>query len=302
MNDLEALTRLYLDMCRYEKRLSPDTLKAYRIDLAQFKAFVGEQAVTRDLLGGYMKYLNKTFAPRSVRRKLASLRAFYRTMEEQERIEHNPFEKLRVHIQRPKQLPRIIPENVVQALLEAAYEEYRPDAVFVLRDIVVLELLFNTGMRVSELCALSPQTVQLEEDKLRFLIYGKGKKERVVQIAMPEVLELMRVYCQQFGEGIRSSGVLLLNNRGRALSQQSVRRSRRKYQKKLAAPFRATPHMFRHTFATALLEAGMDIRYIQSLLGHSSIATTQIYTHVAAQRQTELLSELHPRSQMSFHL
>ena len=276
MNNLEALIECYLDICQYEKKLSQDTLKAYRTDLAQFRAFVGGAEVSRDLLSQYIKYLNNSFAPRSVKRKLASLRAFYRLMETREAISQNPFEKLQIHIQAPRQLPRTIPEHIIRDLLEAAYMEYQPGAGTVLRDILVLELLFGTGIRVSELCALSPQTVQLGAHKLRLLIHGKGQKERVIQI--------------------------LFNDRGRAPSPQSVRRIIRKYLRKLPEQYAATPHMFRHTFATTLLEAGMDIRYIQSLLGHSSISTTQIYTHVAAQRQADLLCQLHPRGKMSFHL
>lgn len=161
MNNLEALIECYLDICQYEKKLSQDTLKAYRTDLAQFRAFVGGAEVSRDLLSQYIKYLNNSFAPRSVKRKLASLRAFYRLMETREAISQNPFEKLQIHIQAPRQLPRTIPEHIIRDLLEAAYMEYQPGAGTVLRDILVLELLFGTGIRVSELCALSPQTVQL---------------------------------------------------------------------------------------------------------------------------------------------
>lgn len=302
MNNLESLITHYMDICQYEKKLSPDTVKAYRIDLEQFRQFAGDQDLTKDLLTSYVKDLNEAFSPRSVKRKLASLRAFFRMMEHRELMMQNPFEKLRVHIQTPKQLPRTIPECVVQGVLEAAYGEYRPGAEIILRDILVLELLFGTGIRVSELCALSPQTVQLEAHRLRLLIHGKGQKERVIQIETPEVLELVHAYYQRYGEKIRSADTILFNNRGTALSTQSVRRIIRKYLKKLPEPYAATPHMFRHTFATALLEAGMDIRYIQSLLGHSSISTTQIYTHVAAQRQAALLTELHPRNKMSFHL
>lgn len=179
--------------------------------------------------------------------------------------------------------------------------EYQPGAGTVLRDILVLELLFGTGIRVSELCALSPQTVQLGAHKLRLLIHGKGQKERVIQIDTPELLELMRIYYRLWGQN-PSVQHRPVHNRGRALSPQSVRRIIRKYLRKLPEQYAATPHMFRHTFATTLLEAGMDIRYIQSLLGHSSISTTQIYTHVAAQRQADLLCQLHPRGKMSFHL
>lgn len=302
MNNLEILIARYLDICQYEKKLSHDTLKAYRIDLAQFSDFVGDAAITRDFLRGYIKHLNETFAPRSVKRKLASLRAFFYNMEEREEIMQNPFEKLHIHIQTPRQLPRTIPEHIVHDLLQAAYGAYSPGAVNVLRDILVLELLFGTGIRVSELCSLSPQAVQLGADHLRLLIYGKGQKERVIQVDTPALLKLMHLYYQAHGDKIRNAASILFNDRGAALSPQSVRRIIRRYLRKLPGQYTVTPHMFRHTFATTLLEAGMDIRYIQSLLGHSSISTTQIYTHVAARRQAALLTELHPRNKMSFQL
>ena len=178
----------------------------------------------------------------------------------------------------------------------------RGEDLRVLRDIVVLELLFSTGIRVSELCKLSPQTVQLSEHKLRLLISGKGRKERIIQIETPEILHILRTYCYRCGEQIHEANALLLNNRKMPLSQQSVRRIIRRYLLRLHVTQPVTPHMFRHTFATSLLEAGMDIRYIQALLGHSSISTTQIYTHVAAERQTALLAELHPRGKMNFFL
>lgn len=304
MSNLEELFTTYLDLCRYEKKLSQDTLKAYRIDLRQFACFCAGRQGDKDIINSYVKYLNETFVPRSVKRKLASVRAFYKTMEELEQIPQNPFDKLRLHIQYPRQLPRTIPEDLVQALLREAYSEYRRkgEDIRVLRDIVVLELLFSTGIRVSELCKLSPETVQLSEHKLRLLISGKGRKERIIQIETPEVLHIVRTYCYRYGECIRKRNTLLLNNRKLPLSQQSVRRIIRRYLLQLHVTQSVTPHMFRHTFATSLLEAGMDIRYIQALLGHSSISTTQIYTHVAAERQTALLAELHPRGKMSFSL
>ena len=132
--------------------------------------------------------------------------------------------------------------------------------------------------------------------------YGKGSKERVIQLLTPQLLKLSKLYCQTYSQQIQKHGALLYNQNGKPISPQSVQRIINKYLKKLNLRNHITPHMFRHTFATSLLEAGMDIRYIQSLLGHSSIATTQIYTHVTTKQQTVLLTELHPRSKMSFLL
>lgn len=167
---------------------------------------------------------------------------------------------------------------------------------------MVLELLFNTGLRVSELCSLERDNFSLDDDGLRLLVNGKGSKERVIQLVTPELLKLSKLYYQTYAQQIHQHSAIFYNRNGKRISPQSVQRIINRYLKKLNLQNHITPHMFRHTFATSLLEAGMDIRYIQSLLGHSSISTTQIYTHVTTKRQTLLLNELHPRSKMSFVL
>ena len=302
MRTLSSLIADYLEMGEYEKQLSPDTIKAYRIDLRQFADFTEDTWADKDTLNQYIKYLNQHFAPRSVKRKLASVRAFYHEMEISGELEENPFDQLHIRIHSPQQLPRIIPEQIVQALLQSAYDAYTQGCREVLRDILVLELLFSTGLRVSELCALSQDTFLLSDSGLRLLVKGKGRKERIIQITTSELLQLAQTYCDVFSMEIQEQGAILFNQRGRPLSPQSVRRIINKYLNRIGVSNHVTPHMFRHTFATSLLEAGMDIRYIQSLLGHSSISITQIYTHVTARQQTLLLAEKHPRGKMTFSL
>ena len=297
----ESITE-YLEAGKYERKLAPNTLKAYQIDLRQFSEFAGDIWPDRDMLSSYIKHLNQNFAPRSVKRKLASVRAFYHTLTLDGMLGESPFDKLHIRIQSPKQLPRVIPNQIVHDLLQSAYDSHTPDHRDILRDIVVLELLFSTGLRVSELCALTRDTFLLEDDELRLLVRGKGSKERILQITTPELVQLIKAYYNEFQKEIQQCGFILLNRRRRPLSAQSVRRIIQKYLKQIGVTYHITPHMFRHTFATALLEAGMDIRYIQSLLGHSSISTTQIYTHVATARQTILLAEKHPRGKMTFSL
>lgn len=302
MQILSALIADYLETGEYEKQLSPDTIKAYRIDLRQFLDFTGGEWADRNMLNQYIKYLNQHFAPRSAKRKLASVRAFYHEMEICGELGENPFNKLHIRIHSPQELPRVIPEQIVQALLQSAYNAYMPGCREVLRDIVVLELLFSTGLRISELCALTRDTVLLNDSGLRLLVRGKGRKERILQITTPELLQLVKTYCNAFSKEIQEQGAILFNQRGRPLSPQPVRRIINKYLDRIGGASHVTPHMFRHTFATSLLEAGMNIRYIQSLLGHSSISTTQIYTHVSAKQQTLLLAEKHPRGKMTFSL
>ena len=302
MQTISSLITDYLETGEYEKQLSPDTIKAYRIDLRQFVGFTEGTWADKNMLNQYIKYLNQHFAPRSVKRKLASVRAFYHEMEISGELEENPFDKLHIRIHSPQQLPRIIPEQIVRALLQSAYNAYTQGCRESLRDILVLELLFSTGLRVSELCALSQDTFLLSDSGLRLLVKGKGRKERIIQITTPELIQLVQTYCDAFSKEIQEQGIILFNRRGYPLSPQSVRRIINKYLNQIGTSTHVTPHMFRHTFATSLLEAGMDIRYIQSLLGHSSISTTQIYTHVTARQQTLLLAEKHPRGKMTFSL
>lgn len=302
MQTLSSQIAWFLDMSRNQKRLSPHTIKAYRIDLLQLQRFVGDHTVDKVMLGQYIKHLNETFSPRSVKRKLASIHIFYQTLMEHDVIDHTPFDRLHIHIHPPKQLPRVIPEQVITILLQSVYNAYTPEKPLTLRDIIVFELLFSTGMRVSELCALSPRTVQLNEHSVRFIIQGKGQKERILELSNPELLVLIKKYASIFHDVISSQQAFLINNQYHPLSTQSVRRIIQHHINAVNINDHITPHMFRHTFATSLLEAGVDIRYIQSLLGHSSIATTQIYTYVATTKQALLLAEYHPRNKMTFSL
>lgn len=302
MSSMSTAICEYLEMCEYERKLSGNTTKAYRIDLHQFSQFTEGKWANRKMLSDYIKYLNQKFLPRSVKRKIASIRAFYNEEITIGALTENPFDKCPIRLQTPQQLPRIIPEEIVHSLLQSAYNSYIHTKRNTLRDIVVLELLFSTGLRVSELCALSAQTFQLNDRMLQLLINGKGRKERILQITNPELLRVIKVYKEAYCKELQEGNAILFNRNGKPLSPQSVRGIINKHLKKINISYHITPHMFRHTFATSLLEAGVDIRYIQSLLGHSSISTTQIYTHVSTHQQTLLLAEKHPRSSMTFSI
>lgn len=247
MQALSSQIANYLETGQYEKQLSPDTIKACHIDLQQFSYFTKGVWADKDMLDRYIKYLNQNFAPRSVKRKIVSVQAFYHVMEMSGELTENPFDKLHIRIHSPQQLPRIIPEQIVQSLLQSAYDAYTPGCREVLRDIVVLELLFSTGLRVSELCALSRDTLLLSENGLMLLVKGKGRKERVLQITTPELLQITKTYCDMYSEEIHAQGAVLFNQRGRPLSPQSVRRIINKYINRIDVHSRVTPHMFRHT-------------------------------------------------------
>ncbi len=161
-----------------------------------------------------------------------------------------------------------------------------------------MELLFATGMRISELCSLGKDDIYFEDGTVS--IYGKGSKERRIQIGNHDVLQILKEYKQEYQKEIENCQHFFANQTGRSLSDQAVRRLINKYTSLAAIDLHITPHMFRHTFATSLLEADVDIRYIQEMLGHSSITVTEIYTHVAVSKQRDILVTKHPRK--NFHL
>ena len=220
-------------------------------------------------------------------------------MEYQELIKENPFNKLDTRFREEKLLPKTIPFHSIQKFLSVLYEqkslassEYQLRCC--IRDIAVIELLFATGMRISELCSLKPESIDLESGNI--LIYGKGAKERVIQIGNPEVISALLLYQEYFKEDIVSCGYFFVNKRKNKLSDQSVRFMINRYAEIADITQHITPHMFRHSFATLLLEQDVDIRYIQQMLGHSSISTTEIYTHVSSKKQKDILINKHPRN------
>lgn len=304
MLNYAQLTKRYLEYCQYQKKLSTKTLKAYRIDTTQFQIFIDhtEYGVIKSVLSNYVTYLHKEYKPKTVKRKIASIKAFFNWMEYEDIIKENPFSKINLKFHEPKVLPKTISFDVIEHLLRTAYNDttninvssYQKQVY--LRNIAVLELLFASGMRVSELCALKTDDINLVNGEIR--IWGKGSKERVITIANPEVLKIIREYRSTFIGQSDSTEDLFINRNGKRLSEQSVRIIINKYVKKANIGKHLTPHMFRHSFATLLLEEDVDIRYIQQILGHSSITTTQIYTHVSTKKQNDILSIKHPRNHM----
>lgn len=302
MNHLQIQIDNYLDHCRNQKQLDDKTLKAYRIDLGQFVRSVCEDDIchiTTATLEQYIENLHKQYKPKTVKRKIASVKALFHYLEYREIIERNPFNKMQIKFREPVTLPKTIPLHIVETFLSTIYQqhafaktEYQKKRT--LRDIAVIELLFATGIRISELCALSPSDINLYDKTL--LIFGKGAKERRLQIGNDDVIEMLTRYKNTFATEIQQSQHFFVTPAGTALSDQAVRRMINHYVTLASIDMHITPHMFRHTFATSLLEADVDIRYIQEMLGHSSINITEIYTHVALSKQREILTTKHPRN------
>jgi len=303
MKVLEDLITEYLEYCELRKKLDAKTIKAYRIDLRQFFEFMHTQNdyTDKNSLTNYISHIHQKYQPKTIKRKIASTKAFFYYLVYEEILTNNPFDKINVRFREPQRLPRTIPFSTIETFIAAIYKEqqyakteFQRNAV--LRDIAVIELLFATGMRISELCTLKVEQVDLSSHKL--LIYGKGAKERMLQIGNHDVIFILSQYFSVFEKDIIAAGWFFINRLHNRLSEQSVRAMILKYADLANIPLHLTPHMFRHSFATLLLEADVDIRYIQKMLGHSSITTTEIYTNVSMAKQYNILATKHPRNIM----
>lgn len=297
----------YLDFCQFQRGLDLKTLKAYRIDLFQFEELICQSeisAISANVLENYIWELHKLYKPKTVKRKIAVVKAFFHYLEYKDIINSNPFNKLQIKFREPVILPKTIPLYIIEAFISALYKQKQlaetpKQKECVIRNIAVIELLFSTGIRISELCSLKPGDINLHDRVV--LIYGKGSKERKIQIGSEEVVTALTEYQNVFADRIASCGYFFVNRLQHRLSEQSVRKMINRCSEAASIGLHITPHMFRHSFATYLLEADVDIRYIQEMLGHSSINVTQIYTHVAMSKQKDILTTKHPRKDFKIH-
>ncbi len=301
MNNLCTQIHGYLEYCRHQKRLNEKSLKAYEVDLRQFAEHLSKTDISEvnpRILENYIADLHARYKPRTVKRKIASLKALFHYFEYREILDQNPFSRIQLKFREPVVLPKTIPLHTVESFLSTIYQQKKiAKTTFQkknsLRDAAVIELLFATGMRISELCSLGLDDLNVYDGTI--LIFGKGAKERKLQIGNADVLRILTEYRDAYSSEIQKSGHFFANQSGRRLSEQTVRRMINKYTDIAAIQLHITPHMFRHTFATSLLEADVDIRYIQEMLGHSSIHITEIYTHVTMAKQRDILTARHPR-------
>ncbi len=297
----EALAE-FLRHLALEKNASPHTVKSYREDLAQaldfFRARLGEQnpapaRLTTRLLRAYLAWLHEQgYAKTTVARRVSAVRSWCRFLCRQGVLSANPADGLRGPRQ-DKKLPHFLSVEDVTRLLAAP----PADTPLGLRDRALLETLYSAGLRVSELTGLNVEDVDLTEGLAT--VRGKGKKERLALLGPPALAALRRWLdgrAEVVAELRRAPAALFLNKRGTRLSSRSVGRLLEKYLQQDGLDPRTSPHTLRHSFATHLLDNGADIRSVQELLGHRSLSTTQIYTHVTTHRLQESYEKAHPRA------
>ena len=300
---LEQLTLDFVAHLELERGLSRNTLHAYQSDLAQFGRYLDGRGVSplkagHSDLAGFLAQLAEgdekraPASPATLQRKAACLRSFYRHLRREELIVHDPTTDLRSP---PKlmRLPKVLSREQVTELLD----QPKGAGPLALRDRALLELMYACGLRVSEAIALEVSDVDTEEGMLR--ARGKGSKERIVPVGRSAVTALERYLARgrPVLVGARVESSLFVNHRGARLTRQGVYKIIQSYAHSAGLGERMTPHTLRHTFATHLLAGGCDLRSLQEMLGHADLATTQIYTHLSADRLKDAYFGAHPRAQ-----
>jgi integrase/recombinase XerD len=306
---LAELTLEFLGTLELERGLSRNTLEAYRSDLQQFGAFLAGRgggdgagldplAVNPADLAAFVSELAEgigrpAVAPATLQRKIACLRSFYRHLRREQIIDHDPTAELRPP-RSSGRLPKVLSRDQVNRLLA----QPSGDSVAALRDRALLETMYACGLRASEATGLELAALDLEDGTLR--AFGKGSKERLVPVGSSAVSALSAYLGRGRPRliGLRDESHVFLNMRGRPLSRQGLYKIVQAHAASAGLADQMSPHTLRHTFATHLLAGGCDLRSLQEMLGHADIGTTQIYTHLTADRLRDVYFDAHPRAQL----
>jgi integrase/recombinase XerD len=292
----------FLAYLEYERGLSRNTLEAYRSDLLQLGGYLDRAGVDvlvaqHEHLAGFLAELaagaeeRRPVAAATLQRKAACLRSFYRHLRRENVIEHDPTAELRAP-RKSQKLPQVLTRGEVAQLLGAP----KGTDAGALRDRALLELMYACGLRASEAIDLEVGNVDLRHGVLR--ARGKGSKERLVPVGR-EAVTAVKAYLQRGRPelvGLREERRLFVNRRGSGLTRQGLYKIVQRHARSVALADKMSPHTLRHTFATHLLAGGCDLRAVQEMLGHADIATTQIYTHLSAERLKDVYFAAHPRA------
>ena len=286
---MTAYLQKFFSYLEIEKNSSTHTILNYRIDLEEFSAFLGktplEKVAYPDLRRFLAQLKTRNLKPRTLARKLSALRSFFKFLQRENIIQSNPA-KLLVTPKLDKPLPHFMSEQETVQLIEAPKAGKRSS----LRDKAIFETLYSTGIRVSELVGLNMDDVDFISNIIK--VSGKGKKERMVPIG-EQALNALKNYLD---ERPPQQKFVFANKNNTRLGDRSVRNIINKYILEQAMAQHVTPHMFRHSFATHLLDHGADLRSVQELLGHTNLSTTQIYTHLTTDKLKKVYDKAHPRA------
>ena len=285
----------YLITLRVERNLSPKTCEAYKRDLEDYLSYVNKEKLSQISqmdIRNYIRNLNKRgLAPSSISRSFSSIRSYYNFLTSEKIIKKNP--TLILSSPRlPKKLPVVLSEYEISAIIKCIDETSQ----FGIRDKAIIEMLYSCGLRVSELCDLDLSNLFLDDDLIR--VFGKSMKERLLPMgkrAKTYLKNYLKHVRPIFNKQGQSSSVFLSRN-GKTLTRAMINKILTKWSSLSGVSKIISPHTLRHSFATHLLEGGADLRFVQALLGHSDITTTQIYTHLDKEHLQEIYKTHHPRS------
>jgi integrase/recombinase XerD len=292
----ENLINDFIDYLRFERRLSKNTIVSYERDLEKYRFFLNRSKikeilnVSNDQILYFLEFIYKTQNSSSVSRILSTLRTFYKYLVRDGKIQKNPFSSIK-NPKQPKKILEILDEQEVREFLESI-----PSSSYLeLRDKAMFELLYSCGIRVSEIVDLKLSDIDFDEGLIRFI--GKGNKERITPVG-DNAKDCLGKYIRAARYNLereRKSENVFLNRNGQKITRQGFWKILKKYAGKANVSKNLYPHLFRHSYATHMLERGADLRIVQELLGHSSISTTEIYTNINKKHVKETYFKYHPR-------
>jgi|TARA_Y100000310_G_scaffold340563_1_gene436803 tyrosine recombinase XerC len=299
MDSAATLSEFYLYL-KKERGFSDHTIKAYQNDLTRFINFLPNNIsefdqVNRQAIRGFLasefdsKYRGKPISNKTVARRLASIKSFYKYLMRSEQITHNPA----IHVKTPK-VPKSLPNFIDQKVIDALMESPDDSTDIGLRDRAIMELFYSTGMRLSELIALNIGSVDAQKQLVK--VHGKGDKERLIPFGNRAKFWLenyLKNRVLSFNSRPKTTP-LFVNAKKNRVPTSTVQRRIRNYIKFVAEGNRLGPHILRHSFATHLMDRGADIRAVKDLLGHSSLSSTQVYTHVQPEKMKKVYEQAHP--------
>ena len=296
MDDAEAgWIDSFIRHLEYERRLSAETRKHYRRDLEALQSWCDEAGLSRwpDLDSEHLRSFSATcfrrgLAPRSIQRRLSATRTFFRYLLREKHVRRNPVQS----VSAPKGVKRL-PENL-DADRMARLLEIPGEGPLIDRDRAILELLYSSGLRLAELADLDLGDVDAQDATVR--VTGKGNKDRIVPVGSRALQALARWHKSRPGMAAADERALFVSNRGTRLSRRSIQARVDHWARRQGIDTRVYPHLFRHSFATHLLESSHDLRGVQELLGHANISTTQVYTHLDFQHLAQIYDKTHPRA------
>lgn len=282
--------------CRYEKCLNEKTINAYETDLKQFEELsraILLEDVDKTHIQNWLKAISH-YKHKTIKRKLASLKCFISYVEIENDWFNNPLRRMSIKVKEPSSLPTVMTMEEIRTILCTVYKKANNGQgqkhYLGIRNSAIIELLFATGIRVDELCKLKNEDVNLSSGFIK--IHGKGNRDRLVAVCQKETITALQTWLNMKNP---DNPVFFINRLNRPITPQNIRQMIHNVVSDSKILKHITPHTFRHTLATLLLEEEVDIRYIQQILGHSSIKTTEIYTHVTTKKQREILLSKHPR-------